>query len=109
MESVTINTGPFKSSVLDKKGVKKANSSQAQDRPRHTLKEVEENKYLFPNSYAVAMLENLIKKKVIELPKCKRLEEMNCTDNSRYCKYHRVISHLVKKCFEMKYLIMKLA
>lgn len=55
-----------------------------------------------------AMLEDLLNKKVIKLPKCKRLEEMNRVNNLKYCKYHCIVSHPVGKCFFLKELIMKL-
>lgn len=55
------------------------------------------------------MLEDLLDKKVIELPKCKWPEEMNRVNNLKHCKYHRIVSHLVGKCFFLKELIMKLA
>ncbi|KAM1952060.1 hypothetical protein ACFX15_006596 [Malus domestica] len=48
------------------------------------------------------MLDDLLKKKVIELPECKRPEEMNCVNDLRYCKYHRIVSHPVGKCFILK-------
>jgi len=56
-----------------------------------------------------AMLDDLLEKKVIELPECKRPKEMNRTNDPRYCKYHRIVSHHVGKCFVLKELIMKLA
>ncbi|KAM2667743.1 hypothetical protein EV2_019395 [Malus domestica] len=56
-----------------------------------------------------AMLDDLLKKKVIELPECKRPEEMNRVNDPRYCKYHRIVIHPVGKCFVLKELIMKLA
>ncbi|KAM1342511.1 hypothetical protein ACFX2F_006825 [Malus domestica] len=74
-----------------------------------TLKEFEEKTYPFPNSDVVAMLKDLLDKKVIDLPECKRSEEMNHTDSPRYCKFHRFTSHLTEKCFVLKDLIMKFA
>ncbi|KAM2035390.1 hypothetical protein EV2_039381 [Malus domestica] len=56
-----------------------------------------------------AMLDDLLEKKVIELPECKRPEEMNRINDPKYCKYHRIVSHFVGKCFVLKELIMKLA
>ncbi|KAM3007694.1 hypothetical protein FF2_031910 [Malus domestica] len=56
-----------------------------------------------------AMLDDLLEKKVIELPECKRPEEMNRINDPKYCKYHRIVSHPVGKCFVLKELIMKLA
>ncbi|KAM2250857.1 hypothetical protein ACFX1S_005566 [Malus domestica] len=76
---------------------------------RRTLKELEEKIYPFPDSDVVAMLDDLLDKKVISLPECRRPEEMNHTDNLRYCKFHRFISHPTEKCFVLKDLILKLA
>ena len=55
------------------------------------------------------MLEQLLKLKLIELPKCKRPKEIGKVDDPNYCKYHRIISHPIQKCFVLKELIMKLA
>ncbi|KAM2111777.1 hypothetical protein ACFX1R_014356 [Malus domestica] len=76
---------------------------------RHTLKELEEKTYPFPDSDVAAMLDDLLDKKVIGLPECRRPEEMNRTDSPRYCKFHRFISHPTKKSFVLKDLILKLA
>ncbi|KAM0956311.1 hypothetical protein ACFX2A_025103 [Malus domestica] len=76
---------------------------------RRTLNELEEKTYPFPDSDVVAMLDDLLDKKVISLPECRRPEEMNRTDSPRYCKFHRFISHPTEKCFVLKDLILKLA
>ena len=55
------------------------------------------------------MLEQLLEKQLIQLPECKRLEQTGKVDDPKYCKYHRVISHPVGKCFVLKKLILKLA
>ncbi|KAA0037267.1 ty3-gypsy retrotransposon protein [Cucumis melo var. makuwa] len=55
------------------------------------------------------MLEQLLEKQLIQLPECKRLEQAGKVDNPKYCKYHRVISHPVEKCFVLKELILRLA
>lgn len=47
MESMSISTGSFESLVRDKKGVKKAESSQVQETPRRTLKGVEDKVSFF--------------------------------------------------------------
>ena len=73
------------------------------------MRELEQKAYLFPNSDMAAMLDDLLEKKVIELPECKLPEEMNRVNNPKYCKYHRILSHHVGKCFILKELIMKLA
>ncbi|KAA0068201.1 retrotransposon gag protein [Cucumis melo var. makuwa] len=55
------------------------------------------------------MLEQLIEKQLIQLPERKRPEQVGKVDDPNYCKYHRVISHPVEKCFVLKELILKLA
>ncbi|KAA0063888.1 retrotransposon gag protein [Cucumis melo var. makuwa] len=55
------------------------------------------------------MLEQLIEKQLIQLPECKRPEQAEKVYDPNYCKYHRVISHSVEKCFVLKELILKLA
>ncbi|KAM3007499.1 hypothetical protein FF2_031739 [Malus domestica] len=67
------------------------------------------NVYPFPDSNMDAMVDDLLEKKVIELPECKRPEEMNRINDPKYCKYHRIVGHHVGKCFILKELIMKLA
>ena len=73
------------------------------------LKERQEKVYPFPNSHLLDMLEQLLEKQPIQLPKCKRPAEMRRVKDLNYCKYHRVISHPVEKCFVLKELILKLA
>ncbi|KAI5350324.1 hypothetical protein L3X38_003215 [Prunus dulcis] len=109
LESMTISATPMKISTRGKKDARKAESIQCQEPRRHTLKEMKEKKYPFPDSDVEGMLEDLLEKKVIELPECKRPEEMNHINHLKYCMYHRVISHPVEKCFVLKDLIMKLA
>ena len=43
------------------------------------------------------MLEDLFHKKVIELPKCKCLEEMSHVNDPNYCHYHQIISQPVEE------------
>ncbi|KAA0026262.1 ty3-gypsy retrotransposon protein [Cucumis melo var. makuwa] len=47
--------------------------------------------------------------KLIQLPECKRPKQAGKVDDPNYCKYHRVISHPVEKCFVLKELILRLA
>ena len=114
-ESMVINAPPVKISTRDKKEVKKAyevkkaEPTQSYERRRRTLKEWEEKTYPFPDSDVAGMLEDLLEKKLIELPECKRPEEMHRVNDPKYCKYHRLVSHPVEKCFVLKDLIMNLA
>ncbi|KAM1692227.1 hypothetical protein ACFX2K_031869 [Malus domestica] len=106
-EAMTVNTAPIKISTRGK--AIQTETFRDQEMRRRTLKELEEMTYPFPDSDVVAMLEDLLEKKVIGLPECKRPEEMSRTDSPRYCKFHRFISHPTEKCFMLKDLIMKLA
>ncbi|KAM1294746.1 hypothetical protein TB2_014432 [Malus domestica] len=106
-EAMTVNASPVKISTQGK--VIQTEAFRDQEMRRRTLKELEEKTYPFPNSDVIAMLDDLLEKKVIDLPKCRRLEEINRTDSPRYCKFHRFISHPREKCFVLKDLILKLA
>ncbi|KAM2770371.1 hypothetical protein PS2_013028 [Malus domestica] len=106
-EAMTVNTSPVKISTRGK--AIQTEAFRDQEMRRRTLKELEEKTYPFPDSDVVAMLDDLLEKKVIGLPECKRPEEMNRTDSPKYCKFHRFISHPTEKCFVLKDLIMKLA
>ena len=54
------------------------------------------------------MLDELLKSKLIQLLELKRPEEANQVNDPNYCKYHRLISHPVEKCFVLKDKIMEL-
>uniref|UniRef100_A0A2N9GU49 Retrotransposon gag domain-containing protein n=1 Tax=Fagus sylvatica TaxID=28930 RepID=A0A2N9GU49_FAGSY len=92
----------------EKKEERMKGPSQERERRRLTLKEMEEKTYPFPDSDVPGMLEDLLEKEVIKLPECKRPEEMGRTNDPKYCKYHRVVSHTVEKCFVLKDLILRL-
>ncbi|KAM1760240.1 hypothetical protein ACFX12_003132 [Malus domestica] len=106
-EAMTVNTSPVKISTRGK--AIQTEAFRDQEMRRRTLKELEEKTYPFPDSDVVVMLDDLLDKKVISLPECRRPEEMNRTHSPRYCKFHRFISHPTEKCFVLKDLIMKLA
>ncbi|KAM1773934.1 hypothetical protein ACFX12_043368 [Malus domestica] len=116
-EAFTTNTTPIKTSSAPikisfnnkAKEIKRSEPSHTQDRYKNILRELEQKVYPFPDSDMDAMLDDLLEKKVIELPECKHPEEMNRTNDPKYCKYHRIVGHHVGKCFILKELIMKLA
>uniref|UniRef100_A0A2N9FUH3 Retrotransposon gag protein n=1 Tax=Fagus sylvatica TaxID=28930 RepID=A0A2N9FUH3_FAGSY len=108
-ESMAIAAKPVGIFAKEKKEKRTKGPSQERERCRLTLKEMEEKTYPFPNSDVPGMLEDLLEKEVIKLPKCKRPEEMGRTNDPKYCKYHRVVSHTVEKCFVLKDLILRLA
>ena len=74
-----------------------------------TFKECEQKGYLFPDEDVPNILEQLLQMKLVELPGSKRPEDRGKVDNSNNCKYHRIIGHLIQKCFVFKEQIMKLA
>ena len=76
---------------------------------RLTFKECEQKVQSFPDEDVPNILEQLLQLKLIELPKCKRPEDMRKVDDPNYCKYHRIIGHPIQKCFVFKEKIMKLA
>ncbi|KAM0975186.1 hypothetical protein ACFX13_018538 [Malus domestica] len=106
-EAMTVNTAPVKISTRGK--AIQAEAFHNQEMRRRILNELEEKTYPFPDSDVVAMLKDLLDKKVIDLPECRRPEKMNHTDSPRYCKFHRFISHPTEKCFVLKDFILKLA
>ena len=79
------------------------------ERKSDALKERQEKFYPFPDSDVADMLEQMLEKQLIQLPECKRPKQAEKVDDPNYCKYHRVISHPVGKCFVLKELIIKLA
>jgi len=81
---------------------------QKGERKKPSLKERQEKVYPFPDSDISRMLDDLLEANIIELPEVKRPEEANQVDNPNYCKYHRLISHLVEKSFVLKDKIMRL-
>ena len=91
--------------------MKEEKSMHAQDKGKRKLKlqEMQNTQYPFSNSDVSEMFDHLISLELIELPKMKRPEEANQTNDPKYCKYHRLISHPIKQCFVLKDKIMELA
>ncbi|XP_012838511.1 PREDICTED: uncharacterized protein LOC105959033 [Erythranthe guttata] len=79
------------------------------DRRRPTLKEMQEKEYPFPESDVSHIFDELLARKLIDLPEPKRPEEVGMMDDPKYCKYHRVVGHPIGKCFVVKEKIMRLA
>ena len=109
-DSVNINPTPVKISTRNvKANEKRPEGGQQREMRCLSLKEWEQKVYPFLDANMLEMLEQLLKLKLIELLECKWPEEMGKVDNLNYCKYHRIISHPIQKCFVFKELIMKLA
>ncbi|KAA0057875.1 retrotransposon gag protein [Cucumis melo var. makuwa] len=107
-ESMLVQETPLKSFSKRKETKHKRNHDG--DEKRHpTLRERQKKVYPFPDSDVADMLEQLIEKQLIQFPECKRPKQTGKVDDPNYCKYYRVISHPVEKCFVLKELILKLA
>jgi len=55
------------------------------------------------------MLDDLLKKGVIQLQEPKRPKEVERATNPKYCHHHRMVSYPLKKCITIKGRIMHLA
>jgi len=75
---------------------------------RPTFKELQEKKYPFLDSDLSRMLDDLLEKGIIELPPSKCPEESEKTNDPKYFRYHRVVSHPLEKCITLKERIMQL-
>ncbi|XP_009783263.1 uncharacterized protein [Nicotiana sylvestris] len=101
----------FKKNVTTKQKVKEDKTPSQypkEEKRRPTLKELEAKVYPFPDSDVPTILDELLDKKVIDLPESKRPEEIDKVGDPKYCKFHRVISHPTEKCFILKEKIMAL-
>ncbi|KAL0458510.1 UNVERIFIED_CONTAM: hypothetical protein Slati_0478200 [Sesamum latifolium] len=109
-ESMAIKTAPIKISSNDRKKPKKPEDQRVtNDRRRPTLKELQEKEYPFPDSDVSYIFDELFERKLIELPESKRPNEAGKVNDSKYCKYHRVVSHPIERYFVIKEKIMALA
>ncbi|KAH7837810.1 hypothetical protein Vadar_018288 [Vaccinium darrowii] len=108
-DSMIVTTALVMITTKDKKReVKKKFRSVEKDK-RPTLKELQAKKYPFSDSNVPGMLEDLLEKKVIQLPECKGPEKIGRVNDPKYCQYHRIISHPTEKRFVLKELRVDLA
>ncbi|KAH6763350.1 hypothetical protein C2S52_020783 [Perilla frutescens var. hirtella] len=73
------------------------------------VKATPQREYPFLDSDVPGIFEDLLKAKLIELPKMKRPEESGRTDEPKYCKYHRLVGHPIQDCFIFKDKVMQLS
>ncbi|PIN26241.1 hypothetical protein CDL12_01008 [Handroanthus impetiginosus] len=106
-ESMAVKAATVKFPTTEKKNNDKIENQRASSSKR-TLKEMQEKEYPFPDSDVPHIFDELLARRLIELPQSKRLEEMGKTNDPKYCKYHRVVSHPIEKCFVFKDKIMSL-
>ncbi|PHU09005.1 Delta-1-pyrroline-5-carboxylate synthase [Capsicum chinense] len=107
-ESVVATVSFTKSSTRQKLKEEAPKQQMRDMKNQPTLKELQARVYLFSDSDVPGILDELLAKEVIELPKSKRPEESNKVEYPKYCKFHRIVSHHTTKCFILKVKIMTL-
>ncbi|KAL0355887.1 UNVERIFIED_CONTAM: hypothetical protein Sradi_4035600 [Sesamum radiatum] len=109
-ESMAIKTASIKISSYNRKKPEQPKDQRVtNDRSWSTLKELQEKEYPFPDSDVPYIFDELLERKLIELPESKRPGEAERVNDPKYCKYHRVVSHPIQRCFVVKEKIMALA
>ena len=73
------------------------------------LRDSKESKYPYFEFDTPEMLAKLLEERLIELPESKHLQEIGKTNDPKYCRYHRIISHPIEKCRTFKERVMQLA
>ena len=90
---------------VDKKNDNVKRKEEAKGTRRLSLKERKEVKYSFDDEDVGTIFEELLAAKMITLPEPKRPAEVNKTDDPKYCRYHRLISHTIEDCYILKDII----
>ncbi|KAI5323357.1 hypothetical protein L3X38_032429 [Prunus dulcis] len=82
---------------------KKSDKGQSKDPlKRPTLKEHKKVKYSFGDEDVEEIFDQLLASNGITLLESKRPAEANKTNNPRYCRYHHLVSHMLKDCYILK-------
>ncbi|KAK4717786.1 hypothetical protein R3W88_016124 [Solanum pinnatisectum] len=81
---------------------------QARSNQKSILREMQEKEYPLLDSDVSDIFDELLELKLIELPEMKRPDEAGKTDDPNYCKYHRLVSYPLEKCFFFKDRVMRL-
>ncbi|KAH0773265.1 hypothetical protein KY290_010402 [Solanum tuberosum] len=107
-ESMNVNASPAK--ITTDEGVKQNVRTvfQARSNQKSTLREMQGKKYPFLDSDVSEIFDELLELKLIDLPEMKRPDEAGKVDDPNYCKYHRLVSHPLEKCFVFKDRVMRL-
>jgi len=58
--------------------------------------------YAFKDEHVDSLLKLLNKSNILKLPEVRCPEEVNKSDNSNYCMYHRMLGHPAKSCYIFK-------
>jgi len=74
----------------------------ASSKSRSFLQGSEEKECPYSKFNTSEMLDKLLEKELKELPKSKHPEKFKRTNDPKYCRHHRIISHPIKKCRTLK-------
>jgi len=81
----------------------KNDKGKTKDPPKRlTLKERKEVKYSFDDDDVEEIFDQLLASKAITLPESKRPAEASKTNDPKYCRYHRLVSHTLQDCYILK-------
>ena len=72
------------------------------------LRDSKEKECLYSESDVPKMLDKLLEKGLIELPELRHPEEIGRTNDPKYCKYYRIISHPIEKCKAFRIQVLQL-
>lgn len=101
-ESKNVNISPVNFTTKDSRKQSVKTTFQELPNQRLTLRKMQEKEYPFLDFDIPEVFEELVELKLVELPEMKRLDEAGKTDDPNYCKYHRLVSHPLEKCFVFK-------
>jgi len=72
------------------------------------LRDSKESKYPYSEFDALEMLDKLLEEGLIRLSESKHPEEIERTNDPKYCRYHRIISHPIEECRTFNKRVMQL-
>ncbi|KAL0445320.1 UNVERIFIED_CONTAM: hypothetical protein Slati_2254700 [Sesamum latifolium] len=102
-ESMAVNVASFKLKGIAKDNIApKNNVSYEKPQRKLTLKEMQARQYPFLDSDVSGIFDDLLEANLIDLPEMKRPEEAERKDDPKYCKYHRLVGHVIQDCFVLK-------
>ncbi|KAH0685549.1 hypothetical protein KY284_016102 [Solanum tuberosum] len=107
-ESMSVNVSLVKFTTNE--GIKQnvRTTFQARSNQKLTLKEMQGKKYPFLDSDVSEIFDELLELKLIDLPEMKQPDEDGKADDPNYCKYHKLVSHPLEKCFFFKDRVIRL-
>ncbi|KAH0686458.1 hypothetical protein KY284_017011 [Solanum tuberosum] len=105
---MNVNVSPAK--ITTNEGMKQnvRTAFQASSNQKSTLREMQGKNYPFLDSDVSEIFDELLVLKLTDLPEMKRPDEAGKADDPNYCKYHRLVSHPLEKCFVFKDRVMRL-